>query len=78
MEELISKNPATGEELIRHTSFDVSLLSSLVSRARSAQREWSKLSFAARAQYLKRAKITWSEHLNEIAAEYFRKIMASP
>src|SRR5258708_6311589 len=67
MEELISRNPATGEDLIRHSSFDVSLLPGVVSRARIAQKEWAKLSFTGRAQYLNRAKQYMVEHIDEIA-----------
>ena len=56
MSEIISVNPATGEELANLTSNTLDETRAVIKKANSAFNEWSKISVHKRAKYLLRAR----------------------
>jgi acyl-CoA reductase-like NAD-dependent aldehyde dehydrogenase len=66
--ELISRDPSTGEEIGRAPLMDASDVTAAVSKARTAQRAWSKLSYRKRAQYILGARELVLAQLEEIAS----------
>jgi acyl-CoA reductase-like NAD-dependent aldehyde dehydrogenase len=65
--EIVSYDPSTGEEIGRAPLLNDSDVAGAVSRARTAQREWSRLSFRERARFILRARELVLEQLEEIA-----------
>lgn len=66
--EVISYNPATGEEVGRVPLSTPEDVSRAVARARDARRSWAALSFRERASVVMRARALVLEELEEIAA----------
>src|SRR5688572_23727848 len=66
--EIVSVNPATGEELGRVPLTSASEVAAAASRARKAQQSWSQLSYRARAEYVLRAREIVLAQVDEIAA----------
>jgi succinate-semialdehyde dehydrogenase/glutarate-semialdehyde dehydrogenase len=66
--ETISHNPATLEEVGRVPNTDLSTLPSLFERARAAQKEWAKRSFAERRRHVEKMRDYIVEHAEELAA----------
>lgn len=64
--DLISRNPATGQELGRAKIFSDAEVRKSVSEARSAQVAWATSSFAERSEVILRARKITLEQLNEI------------
>jgi acyl-CoA reductase-like NAD-dependent aldehyde dehydrogenase len=65
--EIVSRNPATGEEIGRvpvRSAEDVALA---VERARRAQKSWRELSYGERGRVVMRARALVLEDLDEIA-----------
>ena len=60
-------DPSTGEEIGRAPLMDADAVAAAVSRARSAQPEWAKLSYRQRARYILRARELVLEQIEEIA-----------
>ena len=67
MEPVISRNPATGEEVCRHEGFNPAAVAEAVLRARAAQSRWGALTFDERIEYLKHAQRYMLGHLDEIS-----------
>ncbi|HEX6716231.1 MAG TPA: aldehyde dehydrogenase family protein, partial [Pyrinomonadaceae bacterium] len=65
--EIISVDPSTGEEIGRAPLMDASQVAAAVSRGRSAQPAWAKLSYRERARIILRAREIVLDHLEEIA-----------
>ena len=65
--EIISSDPATGEEIGRAPLMDVSDVAAAVSKARAAQTAWATLSYRERARYILRARELVLAQLEEIA-----------
>jgi len=68
LQELISRNPATGEEIGRATLTSAAEVRLAVSRARAAQPSWAKLSYRERAEVILRARKLVLDQLEDIAA----------
>lgn len=66
--EIISCNPATGEENGRASICSPVEVRQAVATARAAQASWAKLSYAARGQFILRARKVVLAQLDEIAA----------
>lgn len=66
-EEIVSYNPATGEELGRVPYTELSLLGEKFAKAREAQKKWAALSFRQRAKYLHKMRQYIVEHADELA-----------
>jgi succinate-semialdehyde dehydrogenase/glutarate-semialdehyde dehydrogenase len=66
--EIVSYNPATGEEVGRVPLQSAEDVRRAVGRAREAQKNWSALTFRARAAVVMRARATVLEEMDEIAA----------
>lgn len=60
-------DPSTGEEIGRAPLMDANAVAAAVSRARSAQPEWAKLSYRKRARFILRAREIVLDQLEEIA-----------
>ncbi|MDZ4676238.1 MAG: aldehyde dehydrogenase family protein [Oligoflexia bacterium] len=67
MDFITSKNPATGEEILRQECFNPTEMTNLVQRARLAQEPWRRLSFKERAKFLKRGQQYMLAHMDELA-----------
>ncbi len=65
--EIVSRNPATGEELGRTLIAGASLVAEAVARARAAQGAWAALSFRERARVVMRARSVILDEMEEIA-----------
>ena len=65
--ELVSRNPATGEEIGRAPLTMPEEVARAVGRAREAQREWSKRSFRERGRFVMKARRIILSELEEIA-----------
>ena len=65
--QLISRNPATGEENGRTPIYTPEEVKQAVASARAAQLSWAKLSYEARGQYILRAREVVLAQLEEIA-----------
>lgn len=65
--EIISYNPATGEEFGRATNFSASQVSEAVEKSRSAFESWKDTSFRQRAEFIMRARETILSELDEIS-----------
>jgi succinate-semialdehyde dehydrogenase/glutarate-semialdehyde dehydrogenase len=65
--EIVSRNPATGEELGRTPIADEARVAAAVARARAAQGDWAARSFSERARVVMRARSVILEELEEIA-----------
>src|SRR5262245_37532595 len=65
--EVISYDPSTGEEIARAPLMDENDVAAAVSRARSSQPAWSKLSYRERARFILRARQLVLDQLEEIA-----------
>ena len=76
--EIVSVNPATGEELGRVPLTSASEVAAAVGRARKAQPEWSQLSYRARAEYVLRAREIVLAQVDEIAALISRETGKPP
>ncbi|HEX8117370.1 MAG TPA: aldehyde dehydrogenase family protein, partial [Pyrinomonadaceae bacterium] len=66
--EVISYDPATGEEVGRVPLRSAEEVGAAVARARAAQKGWGKLSFKERAAVVMRARALVLEEMDEIAA----------
>ncbi len=66
-DEIISRNPATGEEVGRVPNMSAAEVSAAVSSAREAQSAWAALSFKERGRVVMRARALALEELDEIA-----------
>ena len=60
-------DPSTGEEFGRAPLMDANAVTAAVSRARTAQPEWAKLSYRKRARFILRARQLVLDQLEEIA-----------
>ncbi|HEU4872040.1 MAG TPA: aldehyde dehydrogenase family protein [Pyrinomonadaceae bacterium] len=65
--EIVVHDPSTGEEIGRAPLMDANAVAAAVSRARSAQPEWAKLSYRKRARFILRAREIVLDQLEEIA-----------
>src|ERR1041384_7225252 len=65
--EIVVHDPSTGEEIGRAPLMDADDVAAAVSRARSAQPEWAKLSYRERARFILRARALVLDQLEEIA-----------
>lgn len=65
--EIVSRNPATGEEIGRAPVSGAEDIKRALTRSREAQREWSTLSFKERGRFVMKAREIILEHLDEIA-----------
>ena len=65
--EIISIDPSTGEEIGRARLMDASDIAAALDRARTAQHEWSKLSYKERARFILSAREIVLDQLEEIA-----------
>lgn len=65
--EIVVHDPSTGEEIGRAPIMDADDVAAAVSRARSAQPEWAKLSYKQRARFILRAREIVLDQLEEIA-----------
>ena len=65
--EIVSRDPATGEELGRARLSSAEDVSRALSRARAAQNEWGALSYAERGRVVMRARSIVLEELDAIA-----------
>jgi succinate-semialdehyde dehydrogenase/glutarate-semialdehyde dehydrogenase len=65
--EIVVHDPSTGEEIGRAPLMNADEVGAAVSRARTAQPEWAKLSYKQRARYILRARETVLDQLEEIA-----------
>jgi acyl-CoA reductase-like NAD-dependent aldehyde dehydrogenase len=65
--EIVSVDPATGEEIGRAALMDAADVAAAVDRARAAQRAWGKLSYDGRARFIFRAREVVLDQLEEIA-----------
>ncbi len=65
--EIISRDPATGEEVGRVPNMSAAEVSEKVSRAREAQKNWARLNFKERGRVVMRAREIVLEDLEEIA-----------
>ena len=65
--EIVVHDPSTGEEIGRAPLMGATDVESAVSRARSAQPTWAKLSYRQRARYILRAREIVLEQLEDIA-----------
>jgi succinate-semialdehyde dehydrogenase/glutarate-semialdehyde dehydrogenase len=66
-DDIIIRNPATGEEVGRVPNMTAEEVRKKVERARQAQTDWAKLSFDERAEFVMRARKAILERLDEIA-----------
>jgi acyl-CoA reductase-like NAD-dependent aldehyde dehydrogenase len=66
--EIISRNPATGEELGRAPLANASKVLQAVKFARTAKPSWAKLSYSQRAQVILRARRVVLTNLESIAS----------
>ncbi|MGH9903086.1 MAG: aldehyde dehydrogenase family protein, partial [Pyrinomonadaceae bacterium] len=66
--EIISYDPATGDEVGRAPLLSAAEVESAVARARRAQREWGALSFRERGRVVMRAREILLAGMDEIAA----------
>ncbi|HWS54796.1 MAG TPA: succinic semialdehyde dehydrogenase [Pyrinomonadaceae bacterium] len=66
--EVISYDPATGEEVGRVPLGDAGDVAAAVARARAAQKGWGALSFRERAGFVMRARALVLEEMDEVAA----------
>jgi acyl-CoA reductase-like NAD-dependent aldehyde dehydrogenase len=66
--EIVSYNPATGEEVGRAPLSSAEDVARSVARARGAQKAWAALAFRERAAVVKRARALVLEGMDEIAA----------
>jgi acyl-CoA reductase-like NAD-dependent aldehyde dehydrogenase len=66
--EIISYDPATGEEVGRVPVLTAEEVASAVARARAAQKSWGALSFRERASVVMRARAIVLEEMEEIAS----------
>jgi len=64
---IVSRDPATGEEIGRVTIASVEDVGHAVSRARAAQKHWRELSFAERGRMVLRARKFVLEEMDELA-----------
>src|SRR5829696_6185660 len=76
--EIVSVNPATGEELGRVPLMNASEVSAAVSRARKAQQSWSRLSYRARAEYVLRAREIVPVQVDDVAGLISRETGKPP
>lgn len=76
--ELISYNPATGEELGRVPILDVAAVRAAVARARAAQPAWAALPLATRLDYLRRMRSALAEQATELAELIAREMGKHP
>jgi succinate-semialdehyde dehydrogenase/glutarate-semialdehyde dehydrogenase len=76
--EIISINPATGEEIGRVPLMTAAEVSAAVLRGRQAQGAWSQLSFRARAQFILKAREIVLAQVDEIAALISRETGKPP
>src|SRR5215216_947545 len=65
--EIVVHDPSTGEEIGRAPLMDGRDVAAAVSRARSAQEAWSKLSYRERARFILRAREIVLHQIEEIA-----------
>jgi acyl-CoA reductase-like NAD-dependent aldehyde dehydrogenase len=65
--EIISYDPATGEEIGRVSLMDATDVATAVNKARAAQPAWASLSYRERARYILRARELVLAQLEEIA-----------
>jgi succinate-semialdehyde dehydrogenase/glutarate-semialdehyde dehydrogenase len=65
--EIISRDPATGEEIGRVPNTRLDGIAAAVSRARAAHPAWSRMSFYVRAGYIMRARELILEELDALA-----------
>ena len=65
--ELVSRNPATGEEIGRAPQTMPEEVAQAVGRAREAQREWSKLPIRERGRLIMKARKIILQEMEEIA-----------
>jgi len=65
--EIVSVDPATGEEIGRVPLLDTVGVAAAVARARAAQPAWAKLSYRERARFILRARQVVLDQLEEIA-----------
>ena len=66
-EEVISYNPATGEEVGRVPQMDTDAVKNAVERSRAAFAEWKKTSYAERRQFVMKAREVILAEIEEIA-----------
>jgi succinate-semialdehyde dehydrogenase/glutarate-semialdehyde dehydrogenase len=66
-EEVVSFNPATGQEVGRVHQASEREVKEAVARAREAQKEWSKLPFRVRGKYIMRAREVLLAQMDETA-----------
>jgi acyl-CoA reductase-like NAD-dependent aldehyde dehydrogenase len=64
---IISYDPSTGEEVGRAPLLDATEVSAAVSKARTAQPSWARLSYRERARFILRAREIVLDQLEEIA-----------
>jgi succinate-semialdehyde dehydrogenase/glutarate-semialdehyde dehydrogenase len=76
--EIVSVNPATGRENGRVRLMDATDVAGAVKRARQVQRDWSQLSYRARAQFILRAREIVLDQVDEIAALVSRETGKPP
>ncbi|MCP5464401.1 MAG: aldehyde dehydrogenase family protein [Deltaproteobacteria bacterium] len=66
--EIISTNPATGQEVGRVPVFSQEQVSVAIAKARAAQPAWNRLGFKQRAKYILAARDWLLDHTDEVAA----------
>src|SRR5256885_8005784 len=67
VDEIVSRDPATGEEFGRLPMATEAEVARAVERARQAQKEWSKLSFKERGRVVMRARRIVLDEIEELA-----------
>src|ERR1041384_1563844 len=65
--EIVVHDPSTGEEIGRAPLMNATDVAATVSRARTAQAAWAKLSYRERARFILRAREIVLDQLEEIA-----------
>ena len=76
--EIVSRDPATGEEIGRVPLMNAADVAAAVNSAREAQRDWARLSFRARAPFILRAREIVLAQLEEIASLISRETGKPP
>ena len=64
--EIISRDPATGEEIGRAPQMSASEVAAAVKRARAAQPAWAALSFAERGKVILKARELMLERVDQL------------
>lgn len=67
-DEIVVRNPASGEEISRHTLIDASRLRAVIQSARHAQRAWADLPLEQRKEFVARMRHWLVRNADDIAA----------